>query len=80
MRSIQGVLSEIAYLERSCQYVKDALKDVDKAAGAISELTSIQESGVEAATRDMTALIQHHLETAARYAEEWKNHVENIAG
>jgi hypothetical protein len=79
VRSIQDVLSEVAYLERSCQYVTDALKDVDKAAGAVTEITSIQESGVEAATRDMTALIQHHLEVAARYAEEWKNHIQNIA-
>ncbi|WP_216587763.1 hypothetical protein [Streptomyces brasiliscabiei] len=79
MRSIQGVLSEVAYLERSCQYVKDSLKDVDKAASATGEMSSIQESGIEAATRDMTALIQHHLEAAASYAEQWKNHIENIA-
>ncbi|EKX60630.1 hypothetical protein [Streptomyces ipomoeae] len=79
MRSIQGVLSEVAYLERSCQYVKDSLKDVDKVANAVGEMSSIQESGVEAATRDMTALIQHHLEAAASYAEQWKSHIENIA-
>lgn len=79
MRSIQGALSEVAYMERSCRYVMDALRAVESATQGISELTSIQESGIEAATRDMTALIGHHLEAAARYAEEWKSHIENMA-
>jgi hypothetical protein len=79
MRSIQEVLSEVAYLERSCQYVTEKLEDVDKTTKAVTEMTSIQESGIEAATREMTALIQHHLEAAASYVEQWKSHIENIA-
>lgn len=80
MRSIQELLAEVAYARRNCEFVIDALKDIEKVADGITELTSIQESGIESATREEVASIQHLLDAAARHAEAWKNHVENIAG
>ncbi|MDN3263299.1 hypothetical protein QWJ26_26515 [Streptomyces sp. CSDS2] len=79
MRSIQGALSEVAYAERSCQYLTDALRAVETTVQGITELADIQESGIEAATRDTAGQIRYHLELATRYAEEWRNHIENIA-
>lgn len=80
MRSIQGVLSEVAYAERSCQYLIDALRQVETAALGATGLTDIQQAGIEAATRDITASLRHHLDAATRHVEDWKSHIENIAG
>ncbi|KDN23132.1 hypothetical protein [Amycolatopsis rifamycinica] len=73
MRSDQELLSELAYLRRSCNYLLAALDDVEKAASALGELDSFKEGMVSAETTRSAGSIKTHVDLATRYAEDWKH-------
>lgn len=80
MRSIQGLLSEVAYLRRSCEYLLQSLLEVENVANNIDELDPLQESMIETATRAASGAIKGELDLASRLAEEWRTHVEYASG
>lgn len=80
MRSVQGLLAELAYLQRSCTYLIDALRDVERTAGALDELDPMREAMVEAINQQEASFIKHHLDSAARSAEDWRARIEAAAG
>ena len=76
MRSQQIVLSEVAYLLRSCEYLIGALQDVETAAGRLDDLDPLQDSMLETATVAAVGGIKGELDLAARLAEHWQAAVE----
>jgi prefoldin subunit 5 len=80
MRSLQALLSEVAYLQRSCEYLIQSLIDVETAASTIDQLDPLQESMLEAATVQAASGIKGEIDLAARLAEHWKNAIEYAAG
>ncbi|MFJ5234529.1 hypothetical protein ACIQBJ_32075 [Kitasatospora sp. NPDC088391] len=80
MRSIQGLLSEVAYLQRSCEYLMQNLLDVETVANNIEYLDPLQESMVETATLQNASAIKGEIDLAARLAEHWKTAIEHAAG
>lgn len=79
MRSIQGLLAEVAYLRRSCDYLLESLADLERAAGRIDRLDPLQETMIESQTLQGASAIKGHLDIATRFAEDWKAHVEDVA-
>lgn len=77
MRSQQIVLSEVAYLLRSCEYLIGALRDVEKEAGRLVDLDPLQDSILETATISAASGIKGELDLAARLAEHWESAVLN---
>jgi prefoldin subunit 5 len=80
MRSLQGLLSEVAYLQRSCEYLLQSLLDIETVANNIEHLDPLQESMVETATQQSASAIKGEIDLAARLAEHWKTAVEYAAG
>lgn len=80
MRSVQGLLAELAYLQRSCTYLIDALRDVERSAGSFGDLDPMQEAMIEVTTQQEASFIKHHLDSAARSAEDWRARIEAAAG
>lgn len=80
MRSVQGLLAELAYLQRSCSYLIDALHDVERTAGSLDDLDPMREAMIEAITRQEASFIKHHLDSAARSAEDWRARIEEACG
>lgn len=76
MRSLQQLLSELACLERSGQYLMRCLSDVEQAASHLTQLAPLQEATVEADTQQAVSAIKGHLDIAARFAEDWKTRIE----
>ncbi|MFC8852941.1 hypothetical protein ACFT5D_07795 [Streptomyces sp. NPDC057144] len=78
MRSIQQLLSEVAYLQRSCEYLVDALQHIETAGTHLQELDPMQEAMVESATTEAVGAIKGHLDIATRFAEEWQTRLQHI--
>ena len=78
MRSQQIVLSEVAYLLRSCEYLIGALQDVETAAGRLADLDPLQDSMLETATVSAVSGIKGELDLAARLAEHWGKAVDDV--
>ena len=80
MRSVQGLLAELAYLQRSCTYLIDALHDVERVAGSLDDLDSMREAMVEDVTRAEASHIKQLLDSATRSAEYWLSRIEAASG
>ena len=80
MPGVQGLIAELAYLQRSCMYLIDALRDVERTAGSLDDLDPMREAMIEAVTGQEASFIKHHLDSAARSAEDWRARIEAAAG
>ena len=80
MPGVQGLIAELAYLQRSCTYLIDALRDVERTAGSLDDLDPMREAMIEAVTGQEASFIKHHLDSAARSAEDWRARIEAAAG
>jgi hypothetical protein len=77
MRSQQIVLSEVAYLLRSCEYLIEAIRAVEQTARQLDDLLPFQEDQIHAATSEAVGAIRGHLDIATRFAEDWQFKVQN---
>ena len=77
VRSIQSLLGEVAYLQRSSQYLIEAIRAVEETARQLDDLLPFQEDQIHAATSEAVGAIRGHLDIATRFAEDWQFKVQN---
>ncbi|MET4669132.1 hypothetical protein [Streptomyces sp. PvR018] len=83
MRSVQNLLSELAYLGRSIEYLENILKDVEAIAERLGRRhhdNPLLEGMIEGETRQWSASMKHQLDASARVAEAWRTQMENLEG
>ncbi|MFC8829025.1 hypothetical protein ACFT9I_27170 [Streptomyces sp. NPDC057137] len=81
MRSAQNLLSELAYLQRSIEYLGDVLHDVEAVAERLGRRhhdDPLLEGMIESGTRQWSASMKHQLDTSARVAEAWRTQMEAL--
>ncbi|MDQ0776333.1 hypothetical protein QF026_004799 [Streptomyces aurantiacus] len=81
MRSVQNLLSELAYLGRSIQYLEDVLTDIEEVGGRLGRrdpVTPLLEGMVEGETIQWSSAMKGHLDATTRVAETWRSQMEAL--
>ncbi|MFE1887228.1 hypothetical protein [Streptomyces microflavus] len=81
MRSVQNLLSELAYLGRSIEYLGDVLHDVEAVAERLGRRhhdDPLLEGMIQHETEVWSAAMKHQLDASARVAEAWRAQVEAL--
>lgn len=79
MYCVQVTLAEVAYMERLCQYITDALRQVESAVQGVRDLSGNRSVDIAQITHQQAAVIRDHLESAGRTVEEWTELIESTA-
>ncbi|AZS88606.1 hypothetical protein ELQ87_33480 [Streptomyces griseoviridis] len=81
MRSVQNLLSELAYVTRSMEYLGDVLSDIEAVAERLGRRQGddpLLEGMVEHETNVWSAAMKHQCDAATRTAEAWRERMEGL--
>ncbi|MFD6072777.1 hypothetical protein [Amycolatopsis lurida] len=73
---ISHALHKVAYLRNGCDILISQLKEVDRLASRVEELTPMQEAAMATADGNTTS-VEEHLNLAISYASIWKYELNN---
>lgn len=81
MRSVQNLLSELAYVGRSIEYLENVLSDIEAVAERLGRRHGddpLLEGMVEHETNVWAAAMKHQLDASTRTAEAWRERMEGL--
>lgn len=81
MRSVQNLLSELAYVGRSIEYLENVLSDVEAVAERLGRRIGddpLLEGMIEHETNVWSAAMKHQCDAATRTAEVWRERIEGL--